>query len=151
MAFQFPLATVLRLREIAEEREERVLGQILTQMARARNNLAELHAQHAASICRRETELQRPMAVSELHVFYGEMRLLEEKQQLAREQIEKLEALRVQQTRVYEAAHQARELLSDMRAKQVDVYEYELGRREQATLDDNFSSRRARSRQRLPS
>jgi flagellar export protein FliJ len=151
MAFRFSLATVLRLREIAEEREERLLGQILTQMARARESLTDLQAQQLDSIRRREVELTQQIAVAELHVFYGEIKLLGEKQQLAREQIEKLEALRVQQTKVYELAHQARELLSGMREEQLDAFEYERGRKEQGTLDDNFSSRRALSRQRLPS
>ena len=144
MAFRFSLATVLRLREIAEEREERLLSQILAQLARARQKLAELEAEHAACICKREAHLQGSMSACELHVFYGEMRLLEEQQQLEREQIEKLETLRLRQTKLYEVAHQARELLSNMRDEQRGTFEYEQARREQSTLDDLFISRRVR-------
>ncbi len=143
MAFHFPLATLLRLKEIAEEREERLLGQILGQLAKAKTTLIDLQIHHTESIRRREAELRRMIAGSELHVFYGEMRALEEKQEQAREQIQKLETLRAQQMKIYETAHQSRELLSGMREKQLERYRYEQTRREQSTLDDNFASRRA--------
>ncbi len=142
MSFQFPLATVLRLREIAEEREERLLGQIFRQLVKARETHLELQAQHVESIRRREVGLQHQIAGSELHVFYGEMRTLEEMQEHAREQVQKLITLRDQQMKIYEAAHQARELLSNMREEQRERFWYERARQEQSTLDDNFASRR---------
>jgi flagellar export protein FliJ len=144
MAFHFPLGTLLRLKEIAEEREERLLGQILSQLAKAKATLADLQGQHTESIRRREAELQRIISATELHVFYGEMRALEERQQHIQDQIQKLEMLRGQQMKAYETAHQARELLSNMREEQLDKFRYEQARREQNTQDDNFSSRRAR-------
>jgi flagellar export protein FliJ len=142
MAFRFSLATVLRLREIAEEREERLLGQILQQIAQAVQMISDLETQRTNLIRQRETDLQSQMSAAELHISYAQLRALEDKQKQAREHLTKLETLRMQQLKVYEAAHQNRELLTGMREEQLDAHRLEQTKLEQSVMDDNFISRR---------
>ncbi len=144
MAFQFPLATVLRLREIAEEREERLLSQILGQIAQAQQTLADLSAQRALLICARESELQQRVSAAELHFSNAQIVLVEERQKKALEQLDKLETLRLQQVKIYEEAHRKRELLAGMRDEHLEHFRTEQSRREQNMLDDNFAARKSR-------
>lgn len=144
MSFRFPLDMVLRLRQIKEDEEERSLSQILFQIAEARNTLLDLHRQVEALLRRRELDIQQPLTAANLHISYGQMRALENMEKDLRDQLGKLEALRIQQMKVYEAARRDRELLSGMRKKQHEQYRYEQARREQNTMDDNFGSRRNR-------
>ena len=142
MSFRFSLATVLRLREIAEEREERLLGRISSQIAQARENLDNVQIQYADLLRRRELELERRMAAAELHISYGQMRALEEMQKNTQDELDKLEALRGQQLKAYEVAHRNRELLEGMREEQLQLFHLEQVRQNQKTMDDVFASRR---------
>jgi flagellar export protein FliJ len=142
MAFRFSLATVLRLKEIAEEREERLLGQILQQIAQQMQRIADLEAQRADLIRRREAGLQQQMSAAELHISYGQMQSLEVKKKEAHVQLAKLESLRIQQVKIYETAHQNYELLTSMRVEHLELYRREQAKQEQGIMDDNFVSRR---------
>jgi flagellar FliJ protein len=141
MAFRFSLATVLRVREIAEEREERLLTQILGQIAKTRQELNDLKAQVDMLLRRSETELTTSISAAQLHITYGQMRALELMQKDVAEQLAKLETLRDQQMKIYAAARQNREVLSALREDQIERYRYLLSRQEQALMDDNFSAR----------
>ncbi len=143
MAFCFSLATVLRLREVAEAREERLLTQILHQVARQQGELAALAAGRAAVGMERAAALDlrtRAAAVQDL-----EARLLgiDQAQTHGAEQLLKLEKLRDTQRKHYEAAHCACELLTAMRATQHDLFQNKLARQEQKAMDDNFAARRS--------
>ena len=144
MRFQFSLATVLRLREIAEEREERLLGQILNQMAHTRQKISDLQVKRAHLVSRREDGLSRQISAAELQIAYGHMNFLDEQQQSARDYLARLEVSRQQQVKVYEAAHQARDLLAGMREEQLEEFRREQTRQEQSAMDDNFIARRSR-------
>jgi flagellar export protein FliJ len=142
MGFRFPLATALRLREIAEQREERLLGQILNQIAQNRQTLADLERQRRDLIAQRELALQQLTSAFDIQGSYGRIREIEEQERMGREQLAKLAALREQQMKVYETAHRNRELLSGMRCDQLEAFQRERTRQEQNAMDDNFSSRR---------
>ena len=141
MGFRFSLATVLRVREIAEEREERLLTQILGQIAKTQQELQELQAQVELLLRRSERELASSISAAQLHITYGQMRALELMQKDLAEQLVKLEGLRDQQMKVYAAARRNREVLSELREAQLEKFQYELSRQEQALMDDNFSAR----------
>ena len=49
MAFQFPLATVLRYRGVLEEREERMLQRILSEISQVQETQARIDSQIADS------------------------------------------------------------------------------------------------------
>jgi len=142
MGFRFPLATLLRLREIAEQREERLLGQILNQMAQSRQSLADLEQQRLSLIAKRELALQQLTSGFDITGFYGQMREIEALELAGKEHLAKLAALREQQMKIYETAHRNRELISGMKSDQLDAFRQEQTRQEQNAMDDNFSSRR---------
>jgi flagellar export protein FliJ len=142
MGFRFPLATLLRLREIAEQREERLLGQILNQIVQGRQTLADLEVQRRNLIAQRELALQQTTSAFDIMGFYGRMQEIDTLEATGREHLAKLVTLREQQMKVYEAAHRNRELLSGMKGEQLEAYRREQTRQEQNAMDDNFSSRR---------
>ena len=143
MAFRFPLATLLRLREIAEEREERALGRLLSEMAQVRHSLSDLQTQRINLIQTRERCAKLLISSAELQSSYGQVAYVERRQAEVRDHLTKLELLRVEQLRRYEIAHRDREVLSGMREEQLDTYRREQTRQEQNSMDDNFSSRRS--------
>lgn len=142
MGFRFPLATLLRLREIAEQREERLLGQILNQIVQAHQTLADLEAQRRALIAQRELALRQTTSGFDIMSYYERLRGIDDLERIGREHLAKLFALREQQMKVYEAAHRNHELLSGMKSDQREAYQREQTRQEQSAMDDNFSSRR---------
>ncbi len=144
MSFHFSLATVLRLREIAEEREERMLGQILSQIVDTKRSIVQLIAQREAVLKRRSEALKMPMAIADLHLSYAQVESLNDLEKAADENLVKLETLRVQQVKIYEAAHRSCELLEGMREEQLEEFRVQETKREQSLMDDNFTSRRAR-------
>ena len=144
MAFRFTLATVLRLREIAEEREERLLGKILQQIRLLQDNLASIEVRREEIKQEREADLRARTSAAQLQSFYGHLAALELAKQQGQEHLTKLEALRAQQMKLYATAHRNRELLADMRETQREQFLAARALQEQKTMDDNFVSRRSR-------
>jgi flagellar export protein FliJ len=144
MAFKFSLATVLRLREIAEDREERLLMQIRQQMAQSQQELADLDARCIAVIAQRESELKDQIPATELQDSYMQISVLEERKKIVREHLTKLEMLRIQQMKVYETAHRNREVIEQIREEKLELFRRDQVRREQHDMDDNFAARKAR-------
>jgi flagellar FliJ protein len=144
MAFQFPLATVLRFRGVLEEREERMLQRILCEISQVQESLARIDAQIAASDASRHANLFKPIAGLDLHASYGEAKELMQIRKDLQGQIEKLEQLRDRQLMVYAAARRDREMLTDMREEKRCEYKSEMARSEQKTIDDNYIARRGR-------
>jgi flagellar export protein FliJ len=144
MAFKFSLATVLRLREIAEEREERLLMQIRQQIAQSHQELMDLDARCKAVIAHRESQLAAQIPATELQDSYLQIAVLEERKKVVREHLTKLEMLRVQQMKVYETAHRNREVIEQIREEKLEDFKREQVRRDQHLMDDNFSARKAR-------
>ena len=142
MGFRFPLATVLRVREIAEDREERRLAYILSQIGRARQSLRECQTQNSNLILVREAQICKQLSAAQLQISYNQLRALEIMQKEIQSQLNNLESLRDQQMKIYEAAHRDREVISGMREKQLAVFQHEQARREQNSMDDTFASRR---------
>jgi flagellar export protein FliJ len=144
MGFQFSLATVLRVRGILEEQEERMLQKILFEMAQTRETLASTESALEALDAARHRDVYKPVIGRNIHASYGE--LVEHKQNRVNleEKLEKLGQLRDQQLKIYEKAHRNREMLTEMRHEKRSAYETDISRLEQKTLDDIFISRRGR-------
>jgi flagellar export protein FliJ len=143
MAFKFTLATLLRLREIAEQREERLLGQIQNQIAHNRQTLTDLATQRKDVIERREVALTEAVSGVDILDSYARVKAIESLEESGREQLEKLLALRDQQMKVYQSAHRDSEVLTEMRVEQKEDFYKERTKQEQSAMDDNFSSRRS--------
>jgi flagellar export protein FliJ len=144
MSFHFSLATVLRVRGILEEREETMLQKILFEIAQSLEALACIDAEIAQSDSSRCANVFKPFIGRNLHASYGEVKELMQNKKELEIQMEKLEELRDRQIKVYEEARRNREMLTEMREEKRCIYETDMARREQKTLDDTYISRRAR-------
>ena len=144
MAFQFSLAAVLRLRESVEKREERALQSIQLEVARTLQQVEQLGVAIGGAHQARERALQQTISGGHLHSLLWEEQAAEQQLKLLMGQLQVLEQAREKQMKVYQTAHREREMLTDMRQKQKDVYERERLREEQKRLDDIFMARRHR-------
>lgn len=144
MAYKFKLATVLRLREIAEEREERLLGKILEQIAQVRQNLVEIAERRGQLVQLRQSELEGRTSAAMLQSSYGQTAALDLAAKQAEEKLKQFEGLRDKQMQIYTAAHCDRELLADLRTEHRTKYQAALALQEQKAMDDNFNARRKR-------
>jgi flagellar export protein FliJ len=142
MAFHFSLAMVLRLREIAEQREERRMGQILSEITQGRQRLADLTRERDQLLALRERALQAKMSAAELLLVQAQIRDLEDREESSRKHLSELDVQRQAPMKVYEAAHRNRELLSSMCEEQKEQFQRAQMRKEQLIMDDNFSCRR---------
>jgi flagellar FliJ protein len=145
MGFNFSLAAVLRIRIIVEEREERALQKILFEITQTMQNIAAIDAAIANHNSSRRTEVFKPLVAGELNLSYKDVKSLKQSRVDLVGQIEKLDQLRERQLKIYEKARRDREMLTDMREDRRNVYEFDLAKREQKVLDDNYIARRGRS------
>jgi flagellar FliJ protein len=145
MSFQFPLATVLRIRGVVEEKEERMLQQINAEIAQTREVLAHIAVEITELDAARRGEIFKARAGHNIHAFYGRMDELKQNRKMLEDQIVKLEELRDRQIAIYEAARRNREVLTNMHDEKRSAYESDLARHEQKTIDDNYIARRGRA------
>jgi hypothetical protein len=86
----------------------------------------------------------RSLIGRDIHGFYGQIEQLKLDRRQLVERLEKLEHLKAMQVKIYDAARQSREMLTEMREKKRGLYDSDVSRREQSVLDDNFIARRRR-------
>jgi flagellar export protein FliJ len=145
MAFRFPLAAVLRVRESIEQREERALQRIQLEMARVARQIEELNEAMARAHVAREQALRQTMPGGELQSMLWQVQAAAEVKKTLLVTLQGLEELRLQQMKVYQAAHRDHETMINMRNEQRDAYNVEQARGEQKYLDDIFMARRHRA------
>jgi flagellar FliJ protein len=144
MSFQFPLATVLRVRGVVEEKEERMLQQIIAEIAQTREVLSHIAVEIAETDASRRAEVFKTRVGHNIHATYGRMNELKQNRKILEDQLVKLEELRDRQIAVYETARRNREVLTSMHDEKRSAYDSDLARNEQKTIDDNFIARRGR-------
>ncbi len=144
MAFRFPLAAVLLVRQNAEEREERALKKLQLEMAHALRQVEELDGVIARANHAREQAMQQPIVALQLHGYLWESHQAAEKRQALLHRIAVLRLEIARQMKAYQAAHRDREALSDMQEKQQAAYALKQSREQQKQLDDIFMARRQR-------
>jgi flagellar export protein FliJ len=145
MAFRFSLATVLRFRESVEKREELALQQIVLEIARTRLEIERLAGEITVRQEAMNKALQQPITAVRLQCLLNEANEIIERKKLMIESLVPLEQKRRAQMEAYQAAHRARQMLSDMEERQRDAYELERTRSEQKFVDDIFAARAQRS------
>ncbi len=145
MAFRFALASVLRVRESIERREERALQAIQLQVAQAKHHGEALRGAIASAREMRDETLRQSVSGGQLQSLLWEEQAAERELRLTLEQLRVLEQQRDEQMMIYRAAHCDREMLSEMLQKQKNLYEQEQARDEQKKLDDIFIARRLRA------
>lgn len=145
MAFRFPLATVLRIRESIEKREENTLQVIQLEMARVARQIEELNVAVAQAHARQNQALREPMPAGELHATLDGIEAAAAAKGVLLVTLQGLEQQRLKQMLIYQAAHRDHETMINLYKEQRDLYERDESRREQKYLDDIFMSRRHRA------
>jgi len=145
MAFRFPLATVLRVRESIEQREERALQSVQIEIARLQRQIEELSAEIAKAHVARNTALQKPIAAINLQMMTWQAHAAEDRKAAMLKSLAALEEKRDAQRKIYQAAHRDHETILNMMRDQKNAYEQEQARAQQKYLDDIFIARRQRT------
>lgn len=144
MSFHFSLGTVLRVRGIVEEQEERMLQKIQAEIARTHESIQQVDSEIAGSDAARRSAVNKRFLGRSLHASYEEVKNLKNVKKELEERANKLEQLRARQLMAYEAARRNREMLTGIEESQRTAYETEAARSAQKVLDDNFNARRGR-------
>ena len=144
MAFRFALAALLEYRESLEQREYLALEKTQQEIVQTQIALHQCAESRSAATRRREADLCCGVTSVHLQAAYEEETALEERGEKLRAQLRELQVRRQNCLRAYELARRNRELLDELRIQQLDAYRREQAKREQATLDDVFLSRRRR-------
>jgi flagellar export protein FliJ len=142
MAFRFPLATVLRVRESLEKREERALQRIQLEMARVARRMEDLTEAMTQAYGARNQALQQALPAGQLHTMLWEAQAAVEAKNALRITLQGLEEQRLKQMKVYLAAHREHETMINLFNEQRNAYEVEQTRAQQKYLDDIFIARR---------
>ena len=140
MAFRFSLATVLRVRVLHEEHEERELRNILLGMERTRQSALNIKGE----LDRIRSAMGSTVSIygRELHLSMQDVKQIEACLRELDQQMEKLEQLKEAQLGKYQSARRARELLEEICKKQHVAYVIEAAKKEQRVVDDTFLARR---------
>lgn len=141
MPFRFPLASVLRVREIIEKREEVALQKAQLEVARTRRKVDEVTLALTRACDERDGALQRSVQASRLQIMEVEINAALEARQALLKSLEVLRRQRDAQMKIYKTAHSERQMLSDLRTQQKSIYEHEQLRVQQKRLDDIVASR----------
>jgi flagellar FliJ protein len=144
MPFKFSLDTVLRVRVILEEQEERMLQRILFEVTQTREAIARIDAELAGTTALRLADVNKQDIGHNIQASYGYVQQLKQSRKEQEDRLEKLMQLREKQVAIYETARRNREMITDLREEKRSAYEAELARGEQKTVDDNFNARRGR-------
>src|SRR5581483_6201370 len=145
MAFRFALAALLKYRESLEQREYLALEKVQQEIVQVENLIRQCEQQLSAAQARRDRDLKSGVISIQLQAIYQEETALEELQEKLRAHWQQLQVFFFKQKTAYEIAHRNREVLDNLRLKQLDAYRKEQAKREQKTLDDIFLARRRRS------
>ena len=141
MAFEFRLASVLKLRETLKSQEERALQRIQLAIAQTTRQVEE--TDEAIGVARRawQTELRSATAAVHLQSMLEQEQSLGTTKQALMARLETLKREHEQQLHRYQAAHRDHEALLNMRAEQRAEYERQEARAEQKAVDDIFMAR----------
>jgi flagellar export protein FliJ len=141
MAFQFPLATVLRFRKSLERREELALQRVLIEVAQHKRKIEQLSAKIAEAEKMREERLRQPIPAFQLQSMLSEIQVATDRRRSLIETLAALEQKRIKQMADYQAALGNRKILSDLEQRQREAYELKRTRAQQKRIDDIFGAR----------
>lgn len=115
------------------------------EVARARHRIDELTDQMARACQDREQTLRKSTTAIHLQSMQAEINAAIEARRILLETLENLKLQRDAQMKVYRAAHNGRQVLTDLQTQHRDLYEQEELRRQQKQVDEIFASRWLRS------
>lgn len=141
MSFRFPLATVLRLRESIEKREELTMQTLQMEVVRIRQSIDALSHDIEQRHQRLQVEIERSLEANQLQLELSEIERSVEKRNVLRRELEVALHRHKEQSRVYRAAARARQTLTEMQSECRAAYDQKQDRIQQKFLDDNFVAR----------
>jgi len=145
MPFQFPLAAVLQYRKSLEEQEYLALERIHHEITGVEGQIARAEEWLVDARQSRASDLARGVASIHLQGAYDRELALERQRDSLQSQLRELKHKLQQHLKSYEVARQKREVLDELRHRQLDVYARHQAKRQQNVLDDLFLSRRRRT------
>jgi len=145
MAFRFSLATVLRVRESIEKREELALQRIQFEIASVRRRIEELSEEITNRHNDRNMAMKKPVPAYILQSILGEVNEAIEKRQTLADSLQMLEREREKRKMAYQTAHTNRQMLTDMLTQQQNAHQQEQVRSQQKYIDEIFVTRSHRS------
>jgi len=142
MAFHFSLKALLRLRESLEIAELRRLQAMAADVIHARMAVESLDARIAAD--RRQAVVAAAGGISGAELHFSALReaAYRERRSMLLKKLAELERARQEQLLRYKKARQKREILENLRNRQLTAYQTEQTRREQQQIDELFLMRR---------
>ena len=144
MSFQFPLAAVLRFRESIEQREYLALERVQQDIVRVEVRIRQAQDELSVAIQKRVGELALGTRAAAMQSAYQHEKAMEQEIEQLRSLWQELKMKWRQQLATYEQARRNRESLEKLREKQLNVYDQDKAKREQAIVDDLFLARRRR-------
>jgi len=141
MSFKFNLATLLRVRESIEKREETALQAIQAEIGRLRRTVEILDSEIGRSYKALEALMGHPLEAREMQLTLSEINRKNEMRQEVLLQIDACQQKQKEQLEAYRAAARGRQVLSEMRAQKRAEYDQRQERAQQKFLDDIFASR----------
>ncbi len=138
----FSLATVLRVRELAEEQEEQALSRILRELEKLRTALRRTEADLLeTAVVREQVFTGQALPAMHLHASYGTAHELRARSAWLRKEIAHYENLRTAQVSRYEEAYRKREVLRSLRDEARSAWTLAQGKKEQNAADEAFLAR----------
>jgi flagellar export protein FliJ len=138
VSFRFPLQPVLRLRKSLEHLERQRLEIVTHQLAKLREESERLKKEQGAAAERLAKAMERGLTSVELHYELACSQARERRQIALAKGIAALVQQRQSQIVAFRHARQQRQILDNLRNRQLEIYEQLEARREQQQLDDLF-------------
>jgi len=138
MPFRFSLQAVLRCRESLERRERQRLQVITREVVRAQQQREKVKLDRANALCQFQKKLHQGMTAVEMQFELACDCARVRRIAACHDQVVKLEDLRRRQLEIFHHAQQQREILENLRDRQLAAYRLLQARRTQQQLDDRF-------------
>jgi flagellar export protein FliJ len=139
--FRFSLASVLRVRESIERREELALQRVEMEVARVKHRIDELTDELARAGEARENALRNSIPAYDLQSMDAQMNAALDAKQILLDTLQTLQQQRDAQMKLYQVAYNGRQMLTDLLEQKKSEYKQEQDHAQQKRIDDLFASR----------
>lgn len=147
VAFRFPLEAVLRLRLSYERLEKLRLLAIAALIARLREEIAAATREESAARIVRRQILTEGAAAGELQLGVAAEKARARRNRELADRLTAFQRQHQRQSLAYQSARRRREILENLRARQLREYQREQDRKAQQALDELYLLRRSLSSQ----
>jgi flagellar export protein FliJ len=139
--FRFSLASVLRVRESIERREELALQRVEMEVVRVKHRIDELTQELARAGEARENALRNSIPAYDLQSMDAQMNAALDAKQILLDTLQTLQQQRDAQMKLYQVAYNGRQMLTDLLEQKKSEYKQEQDHAQQKRIDDLFASR----------